>query len=217
MAGQGWVRVDPTAAVAPARTGSLQRLLPPRGVIAQALGAMSPGFELNLRAFWEATNNRWNQWVLNYSQARQLKLLQNLGIDTPSWEDLGMLLLACIVAASLVGVAWTQWERLRQDPWLRLLHSAQRQMQKAGFAVQAHMPPRQLAQLLQSPGAGNASAASGPPAAGAAERERLQDWLLRLEAWRYAAPAPGDASARAGLGTLRRELRQLRWPQQTNP
>ena len=29
-----------------------------------------------LRAVWEAANNRWNQWVLNYTQSRQLDLLR---------------------------------------------------------------------------------------------------------------------------------------------
>ena len=65
MAGRGWVRVDPTSAVAPGRTSSFQRLLPVPGLIAQALNTLSPDFEINLRALWEATNNRWNQWVLN--------------------------------------------------------------------------------------------------------------------------------------------------------
>ena len=43
LADRGWVRVDPTAAVAPGRIGSLQRLQAPRGVIAEALlGNISP-------------------------------------------------------------------------------------------------------------------------------------------------------------------------------
>lgn len=207
LAGRGWVRVDPTSAVAPARTGSLQRLLPPRSVIAQALGAMSPGFEINLRAFWEATNNRWNQWVLNYSQAKQLDLLRNIGFASPGWEDLSNLLIALIVAVSLLGAAWAQWERLRQDPWLRLLHAAARKLQKAGLGVQDSTAPRQMALALQSRarvGSVDANLTS--------ELERIEQWLLRLEAWRYAPSPAGLASKRAALGTLQREFRQLNWP-----
>jgi hypothetical protein len=44
--------------------------------------------------------------------------------------------------------------------------------------------------------------------------QRLSDWLLRLEAWRYAPPATGSHNLRSALGTLRREYRQLRWPAQ---
>ena len=200
MADRGWVRVDPTAAVAPARTGLLQRLTAPRSAVAQVLGAISPGFELNLRALWEASNSRWNQWVLNYSQARQLRLLRNIGFSTPSWEDLGLLLLGLVVLASLLGAAWTQWERQRQDPWLRLLQRANRRLRKAGLAMPEGTPPRQLATALQQ------RASKGEQD----QLPRIQDWLLRLEAWRYAPTVPG--ARRATLGTLRRQYRQLRWP-----
>ncbi|MCB2019091.1 MAG: DUF3488 domain-containing transglutaminase family protein, partial [Hydrogenophaga sp.] len=40
LTGQGWVRVDPTGAVAPSRTGSFQRLRAPEGAIASALGTL---------------------------------------------------------------------------------------------------------------------------------------------------------------------------------
>ncbi len=199
MAGQGWVRVDPTAAVAPARTGLLQRLSAPRSAVAQVLGAISPGFEINLRALWDASNNRWNQWVLNYSQTSQLKLLRNIGFSAPEWQDLGLLLLGLLVLASLASAAWTQWER--QDPWLRLLQRANRRLRKAGLAMPEGTPPRQLATALQQ-------------RSGKCREEddwqRIQDWLLRLEAWRYAPHVAGNR--RATLGTLRRQYHQLRWP-----
>lgn len=203
IAGQGWVRVDPTAAVAPGRTGTLQRLQAPVGVFAQALNAVNPAFSLNLRALWEAANNRWNQWVLNYSQARQLDLLRNLGFSSPSWEDLSYVLLGILVIASTLGAAWTQWERHRQDPWLRLLNFAHRRLARLGWQLDAHPTPRAMAKaLLQS-----------TPATAAAERQTVHDWLLALEAWRYAPHGAADARAqRRALATLHAQARQLRWP-----
>ena len=44
-------------------------------------------------------------WVLNYTQDRQLQLLQNLGSESPSWEDLGTVLLVLLIGASTVGAA----------------------------------------------------------------------------------------------------------------
>ena len=218
MEGQGWVRVDPTSAVAPGRTGSLQRLLPPRSAIAQALSSISPGFEINLRALWEATNNRWNQWVLNYSQARQLDFLRNIGFNSPGWEDMSTVLIGVIVLVSLLGAAWTQWERMRQDPWLGLLHAAGRNLQKAGLAVTAQTPPRQMAKALKARAANSVKEGlDATDAEHAAELDRIQDWLLRLEAWRYARSTATASESRAALGTLRRQFRQIRWPQQLNP
>ena len=198
LAGQGWVRIDPTAAVAPGRIGSLQRLQAPRGVFASALGAVSPAVMLDLRAAWEALNNGWNQWVLNYSQSTQLNLLKDIGFSSPSWEDLSYLLIGLMVLASLCGAAWTLWERSRHDPWLRLLQRAGKRIRAAGVAMEPNCPPRQMAHLLQQ------QLGPSDPRVLA-----IRDWLLRLETLRY---APSDMAAGIRLLALRRELRQLPWP-----
>jgi hypothetical protein len=156
-----------------------------------------------LRAMWEAANNSWNQWVLNYSQNKQLELLRNIGFQSPSWEDLAYVLIALVVSASAIGAAWTLWERHRQDPWLRLLHSAALRLRKAGLQVPDTAPPRHIAALLQSHAA--ADAVITP------ELATIAQWLLRLEAWRY-APHARPAHAQQ-LATLQREFRSLPWPQ----
>ena len=197
LAGRGWVRVDPTAAVAPSRIGTLQRLQAPRGVITSAIGSVSPVLALGLRAAWDAMNNGWNQWVLNYTQSKQLNLLKNLGFESPSWEDLIYLLIGIVVLATLIGAVWTLWERSRQDPWLRLLETATARLQKAGVRITPRSPPRRMAeQLAKQLDPENPSTLA------------MRDWLLRLEAQRYAPP---DAQ-RTRVATLQRELNQLVWP-----
>jgi transglutaminase-like putative cysteine protease len=198
LAGRGWVRVDPTAAVAPGRIGSLQRLQAPRGVIANALASVSPTALFNLRAAWDAMNNGWNQWVLNYSQTTQLKLLQDIGFDAPDWADLAYVLIALVVAASLLGAAWTLWERTRQDPWLRLLHRAGRRAAKAGLALLPNTPPRGIAAQVQARWGADSESV-----------RRITEWLLRLEAVRY---APARAGAQGRLRRLQREFKHLPWP-----
>ena len=198
LAGRGWVRVDPTAAVAPGRIGSLQRLQAPRGVFASALGGVSPAVWFNLRSVWDAVNNGWNQWVLSYSQATQFKLLKNIGFESPSWEDLSYLSIGLVVFASLCGAAWTLWERSRHDPWLHLLGRAAQRLRAAGMRIGPDCPPRRMAQLLQQR-LGAADPRLAP----------LRDWLLRLERLRY---APAGSAASVQLPGLRRELSQLPWP-----
>ncbi|MBT2301149.1 DUF3488 domain-containing transglutaminase family protein [Variovorax paradoxus] len=190
--GAGWVRVDPTGAISPDRVGQFQRLAPQPGLFAGAINVMSPTLAQNLRAAWEAVNNGWNQWVLNYTQSRQLDLLKNLGFEAPSLQDLATVLLALLVVASLAGAGWTLWERSQHDPWLRLLGQARARMKKAGIEVPDAMPPRQMAaRLAERFGAGAQGAA---------------DWLLKLEAQRYAR-TPGPA-----LAALKSEFRRLAWP-----
>ena len=195
MAGKGWVRVDPTSAVAPGRTGSLERLEPPANALTQALITVNPKMAVNLRALWDAANNRWNQWVLNYSQDKQFELLKNLGFESPSWQDLSYVLIGIVVFVSLCGAVWALWERSRQDPWLRLLHQAAKQLKRAGIAVKEGATPRQMAEMVKS-----------TPSTVQFADSPLTHWLLKMEQWRY-SPHPAKT-----LAELRREFRQLHWP-----
>jgi hypothetical protein len=192
LEGRGWVRVDPTGMVAPGRVGSFQRLAAPQGVLAGAINAMSPTFAAQMRAAWEALNNSWNQWVLNYTQSKQLNLLRNMGFDSPSWEDLGYVLLGLLTSAALAGAAWSYWERSQHDPWLRLLGRVRRRLRRQGLEVPAYMPPRQIATLVTTK--------FGPNA------RPLEGWLLRLESQRYSRDPATD------LAALRRDYKHLAWP-----
>ncbi len=201
QAGKGWVRVDPTSAVAPGRTGAFQRLAAPRGVVAQAFGNFSPTLSAQFRATWEAVNNGWNQWVLNYTQGRQLDLLKNIGIESPGWEDLATLLIGAVVLASIAGGGWALWDRSQHDPWLRLLNRARKRLAQAGIDSTPATSPRQLArQVLQHYGAPGQS---------------LHDWLMQLERQRYApaaTPCAPPQSQLRQLGHLRQQWSRLRWP-----
>lgn len=193
LEGRGWVRVDPTSAVSPGRTGSFQRLVVPQGVLGSAMQTMmSPDVWAALRANWEALNNGWNQWILNYTQSRQLDMLRNLGFESPSWEDLSRVLIAVIVLVAFLGALWSWWDRRQHDPWLRLLARARKRLRESGVEVGNTAPPRAIAQVVDSRfGAGG---------------QALSRWLLKLEAQRYArAPGPG-------LAALRREFHQIPWP-----
>ncbi|MCA3236819.1 MAG: transglutaminaseTgpA domain-containing protein [Curvibacter sp.] len=197
--GRGWVRVDPTAAVMPGRTGSLQRLRPPRGVVGAAVETVvSPVVALTLRKLWEAVNNAWNQRVLNYTQGRQLKLLSALGFESPGWEDLTKLLLAAVILAAAGGAAWARWERRRQDPWVRLLGRVRRRLERAGLQPGEAATPRELARML---------AQRHDPADNRVQA--IAAWLQRFERHRY---APQGSAGATDLATLRREMKQLSWP-----
>ncbi|MDD2845177.1 MAG: DUF3488 and transglutaminase-like domain-containing protein [Rhodoferax sp.] len=207
LEGQGWQRVDPTSAVAPGRTGTLQRLTPPRGALANAIfGSVDPALALHLRAAWDAVNNRWNQWVLNYTQNTQLDLLKNIGFKEPNWQDLIYVLCAIVVVASLGGAAWSAWERHQQDPWLRLLHQAVAKLHAAGIGLAPNSTPRHIAQQLLNHSRG--ALPNTEP-----QQQAWHDWLLRLEALRYARPESGQTGHfKHRLATLHSELKHLQWP-----
>jgi transglutaminase-like putative cysteine protease len=199
--GEGWQRIDPTAAVAPSRTSSFTRLEAPQGVVGTAMVAINPMLGQQLRAVWDLVNNRWNQWVLNYSQDSQLNLLKNIGFDSPSWEDLAYILIGILVSVSAAAGLWTLWERRQHDPWLRLLHRASQRMRQLGIAVAPAATPRQLAQLLQ------AQYGDTP------EVTAIVTWMYALETWRYAPDSNGNGKdIKPSLKQLQAQWGALRWP-----
>lgn len=92
--GKGWLRFDPTAAVAPERVESDQRL-----VSESALTALAAGSSLwqIVKVNFDALANTWNQLVLNYDRSSQSRLLDGLGFDGQDWEALAWMLAGAMV------------------------------------------------------------------------------------------------------------------------
>ena len=145
QAGVGWVRADPTAAVAPDRINRSATLVASPGFVAGALGNVSPALLAQLRQGWELVNNRWNQWVMNYSRGQQLDVLKSLGFSALSWEDLAILLAGALSSLALVGAAWAWWDQHRIDPWVRQMQRLRKALSALGVATSNHEAPRALA------------------------------------------------------------------------
>jgi hypothetical protein len=184
----GWVRADPTAAVAPERVMRSRNLAPAPGLVAGALGNMNPELLARMRNAWELVNNRWNQWVLNYSRGQQLDLLKNLGIRSPSWEDLALLLIGALSSLALAGALWAWWDRRRVDPWVRQMDGVRRALRLLHVDAGAHEAPRALAQRVLHQ--------LGPAG------ETLAQMLNSIDQQRY-----GRAAAKRPDGALTRRFR----------
>lgn len=196
MPERGWVRVDPTGAVFPGRIGQFTRLRTAPGLLAGAMSTISPTLLARLRDLWEAIDNRWTQWVLNYTQTRQFDLMRALGFDAPDWRLLVQIIGALLAAAALTVSLWLAVQRQRQDPWLRLLAATRRRLASTGITTAPSATPRALMH-----------AAANMPAA---LRQPLSAWLLDMERQRY-APGNASESSRAALRALARRWRALPW------
>jgi protein-glutamine gamma-glutamyltransferase len=183
LAGEGWVRVDPTNAVAPGRIE--------RGI--QAIGGDQKrharwGQPLFDTADW--MRRGWNQFVLGYDAVQQRHLLQGIGFEEADWRQLGMLL----VAALGIAVAVTLVLLLRRPPespdplvcaWRRFV----RRLARAGVAKPRHEGARDFAER---------AAAALPASAGAIRA--LSERYVRQ---RYAAAITGREERRRLCSDLR--------------
>ena len=101
LEGRGWVRIDPTAAVAPERIES--------GMSAARFGDAGKRWGLtaptrwlyNLGLTWDALNAKWNGWVLGYGPDNQNRFMRWLGMDEPDWRKMVLALLAILL--TLIG------------------------------------------------------------------------------------------------------------------
>jgi transglutaminase-like putative cysteine protease len=125
LQGEGWVRIDPTAAVSPARVEiGIAAALPRTDPLPLSVRGDIEWLR-QMRLTWDATANAWNQWVLGYTPDRQVLLLQSAGVKTPSWRTIALLLLAAtsLVAAVLAALVLLRLRAAPRDPvqlsWLR--------------------------------------------------------------------------------------------------
>jgi transglutaminase-like putative cysteine protease len=148
---RGWVRADPTAAVAPDRI-ERRAIRPAAGFVGGAINSLSPGLVDRLRAWRETMDNRWKEWVLGYNRNAQFDLLKKVGMSSPDSDDLGRLLMIVISAAAIFGAGSAWWDSHRRTPGqrrTRRLASALRPLQAHGVQVAGHESPGGVAASLR--------------------------------------------------------------------
>ncbi|HET6603235.1 MAG TPA: DUF3488 and transglutaminase-like domain-containing protein [Xanthomonadaceae bacterium] len=184
--GRGWVRVDPTAAVAPERIE--------RGIEGLAGGDIAQWW-IPLRNTTDWMLRQWNDLVLGFDLRQQRAMLRPFGLDAGDWRDLGL----AFAAAAVLALTVTLWLVMRQrgpapDPLVAAYRRFVLQLARAGVAKPPHEPPLRFAQR---------AAALLPEAA-----DSLSSLSLRYVQWRYA----GAALDPEHKTSLVRDLRRFRAP-----
>ena len=115
---RGWVRVDPTFAVAPVRVDTGISAAVARTDPLPLMVRAPYEFLRQARLTWDYMANAWNQWVLGYTPERQRSLLANVGMDDATWEKLTAILfvLAGIIVAMFTALALRQMTSRVRDP-----------------------------------------------------------------------------------------------------
>jgi protein-glutamine gamma-glutamyltransferase len=147
LAGRGWVRIDPTAAAAPARIERGLAASVPDAAVLPLMVRNPPQWLRSLQLNWDALANQWNQWVLGYNTERQFAFLTRMGMEDITWRKMALEMLAVVaVLAGLFTLLMLRRLRTRiDDPALALYLRFCRKLAKAGVARTAHEGPRDFA------------------------------------------------------------------------
>lgn len=147
---KGWIRVDPTAAVAPERieTG-LASALPAEEPLPYAL-RLDLFWLKQIRYRWEAITNTWDQWVIGYDSQRQQDVLSRFGMRQPDWESM-TIALGILSALLLLGLtAWVLRPQTRPDPLIRAWRRFGRKMSRHNLARLEWEGPEDYAKRIAS-------------------------------------------------------------------
>lgn len=142
LADEGWVRVDPTAAVAPDRIEqNLEAALEESGELPGFLGNRTR-LQYYLEERWDWVNAQWNALVLGYGPELQQRFLQRFGLG--EMRDMILALTIGITALLALFGALTMRKAapLRShDPLLREWQRLTRRLARAGLPQHAHEGP----------------------------------------------------------------------------
>ncbi|MES1190311.1 MAG: DUF3488 and transglutaminase-like domain-containing protein [Steroidobacter sp.] len=140
---KGWVRVDPTAAIAPDRVNM---------GLDSALSASEPVPGRLLRQFhwinsmrlsWDALNTFWKDHIIEFNAMEQQLLLSKIGIDSNDWRSLGFGLVIIFIAFFVTLLAYLTWKfrSVAIDPVQREYLRLQNRLEKYQIVRQPHEGP----------------------------------------------------------------------------
>jgi len=191
LPGEGWVRVDPTAAAVPGRVSAgLARSVRAGDPIPFLLRPQLEWLQ-GLRSNWEAAVHRWNVWVLGYSAERQRNLMRSFGMRDADWRKLTAAMASILGGFTLLLLGWSLRRLWHADPAQQAWLAFCRKLGARGVTRAPHEGPRDFAER---------AALRWPDAAAA----------IRDIAALYIGERYGRTPARERVVELKRRVRDLR-------
>ena len=151
LEGQGWVRVDPTSAVAPERIRSgLEAAVREEGSFLEESGFSAQKFKgvnwiNSLRLQIDSMNYYWQRWVLSYDQETQSGVLDGL-LGFNDYRSILQVLAGVVVTFFLVAtvILWLKTRSPRRSPFMRQWLAFTAKAQSQGFSMTGDETPAML-------------------------------------------------------------------------
>ncbi|MBR9984358.1 MAG: DUF3488 domain-containing transglutaminase family protein [Desulfosarcina sp.] len=154
--GRGWVRVDPTFAVAPDRIDAgIERALAGETLLwflGRSRDDLLSGLTETVSQTWEAVNTRWDMWFMGFSAEDQIALLRRIGIF--AGRRSGWLLFMALPPLFIAGMILLGRLRKKANPKplednvLRIYERFLDKMASAGIPKPLHQGPLDYGRLL---------------------------------------------------------------------
>jgi len=147
---EGWVRIDPTAAIAPHRIeersqvdySQRQSLFGDFGF--EAVDLDNIGWLKQFQFWMDRANTGWNDWVLDYSRDRQAKLFEGLGLEKLNIQQISIMMIAIIsLILTVISFNWVKASTAK-DPFQASFDRLMAKLAKEGVEIAADKGANEL-------------------------------------------------------------------------
>jgi protein-glutamine gamma-glutamyltransferase len=140
---RGWVRIDPTAAIAPQRIEkNLDAALDINETRPLHIQLSSSALR-DIFFYWDAIDNRWNQWVIGYDTDKQKQLLSKLFKQRIIFSDIILLLVTGFSVALMITLLFIfqPWKKNRLDPVIEAYNAFCKKLSLKGITRKTYEGP----------------------------------------------------------------------------
>jgi transglutaminase-like putative cysteine protease len=146
---QGWVRIDPTAAVAPERIE--RSIIPSTGTEGSPVvfdldeTGMLQSLWRNAGWFKDNLELQWHHWVIGFNRSRQSSLLKDMGLGFMTQYQMAMAAIGgTLMISGLIFLVLMYGKRKQPDPVVAAYSRFRRKLEKAGMEIPHWMGPQDL-------------------------------------------------------------------------
>ncbi|VAW61811.1 FIG001454: Transglutaminase-like enzymes, putative cysteine proteases [hydrothermal vent metagenome] len=131
---RGWVRIDPTAVIAPQRVEHNLEAALEEGEIRPFHMQINSGIIKDILFYWDAVDNQWNQWVIGYDSTLQKRLLQTaLSRHIELSEIILLMVISFMLVLIMIAIYIIKpWKKEKRDPVVEIYHTFCRKLSNTG-------------------------------------------------------------------------------------
>ncbi|MCW8936240.1 MAG: DUF3488 and transglutaminase-like domain-containing protein [Gammaproteobacteria bacterium] len=144
---RGWVRIDPTAAVAPQRIEQNLNAALDQAETRPLHMQINSSFLKDVLFYWDAMDNQWNLWVIGYDEKFQQKLLENIFNKKFELSEIIIIMICCLAVLLLVLAMFIlkPWQKQKLEPEVKIYNDFCNKLASRGLIRAPHEGPLDFA------------------------------------------------------------------------
>ncbi len=144
---RGWVRIDPTAVIAPQRIEqNLNAALDPSEILPFHM-QLDNQFIKDMLFYWDVIDNQWDQWVVGYSEKSQQTFLDHFFEKKIDISQIFLLMIFSFMLMLIIIAIFIMkpWEKQKLDPAVKIYYKFCRKLASRGVLRESHEGPKDYA------------------------------------------------------------------------